>query len=110
MTVLEARAKLKEADLSFDGKVSFLEFLMWHYKTNTRDFIKESPEDPDVGDANMSPALQKATAALNAAKSEIQKIEDEKNRLEELIESGSGIKVGDFFFFFLILFRKEVSF
>jgi len=30
----------------------------------------------------MTPELQKATAALNAAKREIQKIEDEKNRLE----------------------------
>src|SRR5689334_7001282 len=27
LTVLEARAKLKEADVSFDGKVSLLEFL-----------------------------------------------------------------------------------
>jgi hypothetical protein len=46
-----------------------------------------------VGDKNMSPALQKATAALNAARGEMQKIEDEKRALEEIIEAGGGIKV-----------------
>eukprot|EP01102_Stenamoeba_stenopodia_P017347 TRINITY_DN619_c0_g2_i1.p1 TRINITY_DN619_c0_g2~~TRINITY_DN619_c0_g2_i1.p1 ORF type:complete len:271 (-),score=114.81 TRINITY_DN619_c0_g2_i1:165-893(-) len=90
LTVLEARAKLKEADVSFDGKVSLLEFLNWHYKKRSDDFVRRAPEDVE-GDKNMTPELQKATAALNAAKREIQKIEDEKNRLEDEA-AGSGLK------------------
>jgi len=81
LTVLEARAKLKEADVSFDGEVSMIEFLLWYYKKSPKEFIKRAPEDPKES-SHMSPALRAATAALNAAKAEIQKIEDEKNRLE----------------------------
>jgi hypothetical protein len=82
LTVLEARAKLKEADVSFDGEVSFLEFLLWYFKKNPKDFIKRAPQDPKEI-TFMTPELRAATAALNAAKAEIQKIEDEKDRLEE---------------------------
>jgi len=90
LTVIEARQKLKEADVSFDGKVSLLEFLDWHYKMSAREFVKRKPQDPDDV-TQMSPELKAATAALNAARSEIQKIEDEKSRLEEE-SSQSGIK------------------
>jgi len=90
LTVIEARQKLKEADCSFDGRVSLIEFLLWHYKKPSKEFIKKAPEDPSEV-SQMSPELQKATAALNAAKQEIQKIEDEKNRLETE-SSLSGIK------------------
>jgi len=90
LTVLEARAKLKEADVSFDGKVSLVEFLNWHFKKSTQDFLKKAPEDVE-GDKNMTPELQKASTALNAARREIQKIEEEKNRLEEEA-SASGLK------------------
>jgi len=91
LTVLEARAKLKEADVSFDGKVSLIEFLLYFFKKIPKEFVKRAPEDVE-GDKNMTPELQKATAALNAAKREIQKIENEKNRLEEEIEKSTGIK------------------
>jgi len=92
MTVIDARQKLKEADVSFDGKVSLLEFLNWHYKKFAQDFIKRAPADPSEV-TQMSPELQKATSALNAARNEIQKIEDEKNRLETESEL-TGIKGG----------------
>jgi len=82
LTVIDARNKLKEADVSFDGKVSLLEFLLWHTKLAAKDFIKRAPEDPSEL-TSMTPELRVATAALTAAKAEIQKIEDEKYRLEE---------------------------
>jgi hypothetical protein len=93
LTVLEARGKLKEADVSFDGKVSLIEFLNWHFKKSASEFVKKAPEDVE-GDKNMSPELQKAMAALNEVRREIQKIEEEKNRLEDEIEAsgGSGLK------------------
>jgi len=90
LTVLEARGKLKEADVSFDGYVSLVEFLVWNFQKKPLDFVKKAPEDVE-GDLNMTPELQKATSALNAAKKEIQKIEEEKNRLETDAE-GTGIK------------------
>tara|TARA_R110002050_G_scaffold168720_2_gene300133 strand:- start:1221 stop:1364 length:144 start_codon:yes stop_codon:yes gene_type:complete len=40
MTVLAARSKLREADVSFDGKVSLLEFLNWYFKLRIEDFVK----------------------------------------------------------------------
>eukprot|EP01113_Clastostelium_recurvatum_P045232 TRINITY_DN7744_c0_g1_i2.p1 TRINITY_DN7744_c0_g1~~TRINITY_DN7744_c0_g1_i2.p1 ORF type:complete len:265 (-),score=63.65 TRINITY_DN7744_c0_g1_i2:71-802(-) len=91
LTVLEARAKLKEADVSFNGKVSLVEFLNWHFKKSPVEFARLCPEDVE-GDANMTPEMAKAYAALNAAKTEMQKIEMEKEKLENDIETGSGIK------------------
>lgn len=92
ITVLAAREKLKQADVSFDGKVSLIEFLLWHYKRSPVEFFKKAPLEID-GDLNITPEMAKAYAALTAAKQEIQKIETEKDRLEHEIESGSGIKV-----------------
>eukprot|EP00026_Physarum_polycephalum_P010580 Phypoly_transcript_10746.p1 GENE.Phypoly_transcript_10746~~Phypoly_transcript_10746.p1 ORF type:complete len:244 (-),score=59.42 Phypoly_transcript_10746:451-1182(-) len=91
LTVLEARAKLKEADVSFNGKVSLIEFLLYHFTKVPTEFTKICPEDIE-GDINMTPEMAKAHNALNAARSEIQKIENEKERLEADIESGGGLK------------------
>jgi uncharacterized protein YdcH (DUF465 family) len=91
MTIIEARTKLKEADVTFDGKVSLIEFLLWYYKRPAKEFWKRAPEDPTDA-APMSPELRAAMSALNAARAEIQKIEDEKSRLEDEIAKGSGIK------------------
>jgi len=93
LSVLAAREKLKQADVSFDGKVSLIEFLLWHFKRSPIEFYKNAPAEID-GDLMVTPEMAKAYAALTAAKTEIQKIESEKDRLENDIETGgSGIKV-----------------
>jgi len=92
MTVLEARAKLREADFSFDGRVSLIEFFVWHYSCRTDDFLRKAPRDPKVLEGgDQTPEMRAANAALAAVRSEINKIEMEKARLEEDSELG-GIK------------------
>jgi len=92
ITVLEARAKLKQADLSFNGKVSLVEFFNWQYKKPPGEFAKKANIDDVEGDINVTPEMAKATTALNVAKAEIQKIEAEKDKLENDIETGGGLK------------------
>jgi F actin bundling C terminal len=90
LTVIAARSKLREADVSFDGKVSFLEFLMWHLKKDANVFARKKPIDPSAP-ANQTPEMAKANAALAAVRSEINRIESEKSRLEQE-SSGGGVK------------------
>jgi len=90
ITVLAAREKFKQADVSFDGRVSLVEFLLWHYKRSPLEFYKNAPVDID-GETMVTPEIAKAYAALNAAKAEIQKIESEKDRLETEIETGGSV-------------------
>lgn len=93
ITVLEARKRLKEADMSFDGKVSFLEFCVWHFKQTTSDFLQNAPRDLRQLDAqNLTPAIKAAQMALAVVMNEIAKIENERTRLETVIENGKGIK------------------
>ena len=93
LTVLEARKNLRTADVSKDGKVSFLEFLFWKQgKFGQAEFDKRRPSDPlSQSVEKMTPALRKAKAALAAVNVEIAKIESEKYRLTELSEAG-GVK------------------
>jgi len=91
LTVIEAREKLRQADVSFDGKVSLLEFLNWHFKKKADEFVKRAPEDPTDGDANVTPEMRKANAALAEVRKEILRIEMEKAKLEEESQA-SGIK------------------
>mmetsp|Transcript_16256 Transcript_16256/g.41687 ORF Transcript_16256/g.41687 Transcript_16256/m.41687 type:complete len:243 (-) Transcript_16256:34-762(-) len=90
-TVLEARKALKEADISFDGRVSLLEFLNWQFKKRADDFVRNAPKIEELEGANMDEALKRAQAALNAVRDEINKIEQERERLEKDCEAG-GIK------------------
>jgi len=87
MTVIAAREKLREADASFDGRVSLIEFLCWHFKFSINKFIKEAPKDPGNETANLTPAVKQAMAALQEVRNIIQKIEAEKNTLEDAAEN-----------------------
>ena len=92
LTVIEARKRLKEADFTFDGKVSFIEFVVWHFKKSTEDFMKRAPRDLRTLDAqNLTPEIKAAQMALQAVMSEIQKIEEKKSELEKIISEKTGI-------------------
>jgi len=88
---LDARDKLRQADVSFDGKVSLLEFLNWHFEKSTEIFITRAPEDPADENANITPEMRKATAALNEVRAQIRKIEETKSQFEHIIETETGV-------------------
>eukprot|EP01108_Squamamoeba_japonica_P007801 TRINITY_DN6762_c0_g1_i1.p2 TRINITY_DN6762_c0_g1~~TRINITY_DN6762_c0_g1_i1.p2 ORF type:complete len:278 (+),score=120.83 TRINITY_DN6762_c0_g1_i1:115-948(+) len=81
MTAIKRKQELREkVDVNFDGRISFLEYLLYQYKdvANPADFCKRSmaggDEHPEIRKARL--ALEEATAAIKA-------FEAEKARLEE---------------------------
>ena len=46
LTILQARANLREADVSKDGKISFLEFLLWKLSKTAVELCRRKPIDP----------------------------------------------------------------
>jgi len=89
MTALSRKKELREkVDVNFDGRVSFLEYLLYQYRdvANPADFITRSMEAADE-----HPEITKARLALEEVNAAIQAYEAEKRRLEELAE-GTGVK------------------
>jgi len=89
MTAITRKKELRDkVDVNFDGKVSFLEFLLYQYRefANPADFITRSmavgTEHPEITAARR--ALEEVNKAINA-------YEAEKSRLE-LAAAGSGVK------------------
>lgn len=89
--VVELRAQLRESDLDFNRRLSFLEFCLFRYKKKVSDFLRRDPPAEDVKPGSMSPAALKAQEALSAVRTEINRIENLKSELEEKA-SGSGVK------------------
>mmetsp|Transcript_12869 Transcript_12869/g.14775 ORF Transcript_12869/g.14775 Transcript_12869/m.14775 type:complete len:381 (-) Transcript_12869:829-1971(-) len=77
-----------KVDVNFDGRISFLEFLLYQYNnvSNPTDFVarveKQSKKHPEI---------LKAEAALADVNMEINKFETERSRLEEGVKKG-GVK------------------
>ena len=70
----------EKVDVNFDGRISFLEYLLYQYKdyANPADFCKRSMAGGDE-----HPEIRKARLALEEANKAIQAYEEEKRRLEE---------------------------
>jgi len=81
MTAIKRKQELREkVDVNFDGRISFLEYLLYQYKefANPKDFCKRSMAGGDE-----HPEIRKARLALEEANKAIQAYEAEKKRLED---------------------------
>merc|ERR1711974_27891 len=89
--IVELRADLRESDLDFNKRLSFLEFCLFRYKKKVSDFLRRDPPTEDCAPGSMSPAALKAQEALSAVRTEINRIENLKSELEQKA-AGAGVK------------------
>jgi len=88
MTALKRKQELRdEVDVNFDGRISFLEYLLYQYKTvaNPADFCKRSMGHDE------HPEIKKARLALEEVSKRIRAYEEEKARLTAESQ-GTGVK------------------
>jgi len=88
MTALKRKQELRdEVDVNFDGRISFLEYLLYQYKdvANPADFCKRSMGHDE------HPEVRKARLALEEVNKRIREYEEEKARLEAEA-AGTGVK------------------
>ena len=81
LTALVRKQELREkVDVDFDGRISFLEYLLYQYRefTNPADFVKRSLRTAEMPD---HPEIIKARAALEEVNEAIRAYEREKARL-----------------------------
>jgi len=88
-TVKEFREIIKQADIDFDKRVALLEYLLFSNKKTITEFLAKKPPLEPATSSN--PELMKAAVALNEVRSQINKIETQKDKLEKESEAG-GIK------------------
>lgn len=92
MTAIKRKQELRDkVDVNFDGKITFLEFLLYQYRSvegiDPAQFITRSQAAPDE-----HPEIKAARLALEDVTKRIKAYEAEKSRLEEMSENGTGIK------------------
>jgi len=88
MTAIKRKQELRdEVDVNFDGRISFLEYLLYQYKTvaNPADFCKRSMGHDE------HPEIRKARLALEEVNKRIRAYEEEKARLTA-DSQGEGVK------------------
>jgi hypothetical protein len=88
LTALKRKQELRdEVDVNFDGRISFLEYLLYQYKdvANPADFCKRSMGHDE------HPEIRKARLALEEVNKRIRAYEEEKARLEAEAQQ-SGVK------------------
>jgi hypothetical protein len=89
MTVVEFRETFKKMDLSFDKKISLIEYCCYHFKSTPQAFVaKNPPVDPPT---NTNEALMQAQRALNEVQNELNKIDAKKSELTAAASAG-GVK------------------
>lgn len=89
MTAILRKSELRDkVDVNFDGRVSFLEYLLYQYRdyANPADFCVRMMSGPDE-----HPEITRARQALEAVNKAVQAYEAEKARLTEMSEAG-GVK------------------
>lgn len=89
MTALKRKQELRDkVDVNFDGRISFLEYLLYQYKdvANPADFCTRSMGKDE------HPEIRKARLALEEVNKSIRAYEEEKDRLTTEANSGSGVK------------------
>jgi hypothetical protein len=90
LTAIKRKQELREkVDVTFDGRMSFLEFLLHQYRAvaNPADFCVRS-----MSQGEEHPEVRKARLALEEVNKRIRAFEEEKARLEEIANSGNGVK------------------
>jgi len=88
MTAIKRKQELRdEVDVNFDGRISFLEYLLYQYKdiANPLEFCIRSMKQDE------HPEIKKARLALEDVNKKIRAYEEEKARLEKE-SAGSGVK------------------
>jgi hypothetical protein len=83
MTAIVRKQELREkVDVNFDGRISFLEYLLYQYRAfcNPGDFCERSMK---VAGFAENDEIKKARAALDEVNEAIRAYEKEKARLEE---------------------------
>jgi len=88
MTAIKRKQELRdEVDVNFDGRISFLEYLLYQYKdvANPADFCSRSMGHDE------HPEIRKARLALEEVNKRIRAYEEEKERLTQLSQ-GDGVK------------------
>jgi len=88
MTALKRKVELRdEVDVNFDGRISFLEYLLYQYKdvANPADFCKRSMGHDE------HPEIRRARLALEEVNKRIRAYEEEKARLTAESQ-GTGVK------------------
>jgi len=88
MTALLRKQELRDkVDVNFDGRISFLEYLLYQYQSvaNPADFCKRSMGHDE------HPEIRKARLALEEVSKRIKAYEEEKARLEG-VAAGTGVK------------------
>jgi len=89
MTALKRKTELRDkVDVNFDGRISFLEYLLYQYKdvANPADFCSRSMGKDE------HPEIKKARLALEEVNKKIRAYEEEKYRLTQEANAGSGVK------------------
>lgn len=88
MTSVQRKKEIRErVDVNFDGRVSFLEYLLYQFDCSPKQLM-----DRSVPQGTVNVELEKAKSALAEVNRRIREYETEKARLEELANSGSGVK------------------
>jgi len=88
MTAIKRKQELRdEVDVNFDGRISFLEYLLYQYKdiANPADFVNRSMGKDE------HPEIKKARLALEEVNKKIRAYEEEKARLTAESQ-GTGVK------------------
>lgn len=79
MTAIVRKKELREkVDVNFDGRVSFLEFLLYQYKASPKDLM-----DRSAGKTELPAEVLAAMRALEEVNKRVRAYEAEKQRLEE---------------------------
>jgi hypothetical protein len=89
MTAIVRKQELRDkVDVNFDGRISFLEYLLYQYKdvANPAEFCSRSMSQGDE-----HPEIKKARLALEEVNKKIRAYEEEKNRLTTESQ-GTGVK------------------
>eukprot|EP00161_Ancyromonas_sigmoides_P007220 TRINITY_DN1849_c1_g1_i1.p2 TRINITY_DN1849_c1_g1~~TRINITY_DN1849_c1_g1_i1.p2 ORF type:complete len:315 (+),score=194.77 TRINITY_DN1849_c1_g1_i1:76-945(+) len=87
-TSIVRKKELREkVDVNFDGRVSLLEYLLYQYEVSPKLLVERSLASGDEHEE-----ITKARAALAEAEAAIKAYEAEKKRLEDISESGNGVK------------------
>jgi hypothetical protein len=87
MTSIKRKQELKErVDVNFDGRVSFLEYLLYQYGASPKTLV-----DRSMGNTDMPEELRQALLALQEVQKRVNDYEAEKARLEKESEQ-PGVK------------------
>lgn len=86
MTAITRKQELRErVDINFDGKMSFLEFLLYQYNASPKTLMERSMGGPDLPEE-----VKAAMRALEEVNKRVRAYETEKKRLEDG-SAGTGI-------------------